>query len=219
MDERFYNLGSSESGQYKPDFLCYSVPSLQYHPLGSNVLYNNQSLIVCEVNGTLIDSELLYTYKVGHIGWLRQREIRNQKHIGLSLQGTVTETQREIVRIKLDIDKGRNAGFYPFSWIPESGNLMHCMPKKGTRATLYLPSVDTGEAVVITSPRTNGDDCGEMSDPQMRCFTTEHGKKMCLYPTQMIFSGGAPNETLQILLDQLTYMLMGSTRPIQIVAR
>ena len=219
MDQRFYSLGSSEAGQYKPDFLCYRVPSLQYYPLGSKVLYDNQSLVVCEVDGSLVDSELLYTYKVGHSGWLGQREIKNQKLIGLSLQGTVTETQREIVRIKLDIDKGRDAGFYPFSWIPESGNLMYCMPKKGTRATLYLPSTDTGEAVVITSPRTNGDDCGEMSDPQMRCFTTEHGKKMCLYPTQMIFSGGAPNETLQIQLDQLNYMLMGSTRPIQIVAR
>lgn len=219
MDQRFYNLGSTEAGQYKPDFLCYMVPSLQYYPPGSKVLYDGQSLVVCEVNGTLIDSELLYTYKVGHSGWLGQRELKNQKLIGLSLQGTVTETQREIVRIKLDIDKGRNAGFYPFSWIPESGNLMYCMPKKGTRATLYLPSTDTGEAVVITSPRTNGDDCGEMSDPQMRCFTTEHGKKMCLYPTQMIFSGGAPNETLQIQMDQLNYMLMGSTRPIQIVAR
>ena len=219
MDQRFYSLGSSETGQYKPDFLCYRVPSLQYYPLGSKVLYDNQSLVVCEVDGSLVDSELLYTYKVGNSGWLGQREIKNQKLIGLSLQGTVTETQREIVRIKLDIDKGRNAGFYPFSWIPESGNLMYCMPKKGTRATLYLPSTDTGEAVVITSPRTNGDDCGEMSDPQMRCFTTEHGKKMCLYPTQMIFSGGAPNETLQIQLDQLNYMLMGSTRPIQIVAR
>lgn len=219
MDQRFYNLGSTEAGQYKPDFLCYMVPSLQYYPPGSKVLYDGQSLVVCEVNGTLIDSELLYTYKVGHSGWLGQRELKNQKLIGLSLQGTVTETQREIVRIKLDIDKGRNAGFYPFSWIPESGNLMYCMPKKGTRATLYLPSTDTGEAVVITSPRTNGDYCEEMSDPQMRCFTTEHGKKMCLYPTQMIFSGGAPNETLQIQMDQLNYMLMGSTRPIQIVAR
>lgn len=219
QDPRFYALGSTESGLYKPDFLCYVVPSLQYHRLGSQVTFNGQSLVVCEQDGILRDGELLYTYKIGRPNWFSQREIKNEKLIGLCLPGTVLETDREVARLKLDIDEGRKPGSYPFSWIPESGNIMYCMPKLGTRASLYLPSHNTGEAVVITSPRTNGDTCGEMSDPQNRCFTTEHGKKMGLFPKIMFFSGGAPAETLQIRLDDLNYMLAESTRAIQIVAK
>lgn len=219
QDPRFYALGSTESGLYKPDFLCYVVPSLQYHRLGSQVTFNGQSLVVCEQDGILRDGELLYTYKIGRPNWFSQREIKNEKLIGLCLPGIVLETDREVVRLKLDIDEGRKPGSYPFSWMPESGNIMYCMPKLGTRASLYLPSHNTGEAVVITSPRTNGDTCGEMSDPQNRCFTTEHGKKMGLFPKTMFFSGGAPTETLQIRLDDLNCMLAESTRAIQIVAK
>ena len=219
QDPRFYALGSTESGLYKPDFLCYVVPSLQYHRLGSQVTFNGQSLVVCEQDGILRDGELLYTYKIGRPNWFFQREIKNEKLIGLCLSGTVLETNREVARLKLDIDEGRKPGSYPFSWMPESGNIMYCMPKLGTRASLYLPSHNTGEAVVITSPRTNGDTCGEMSDPQNRCFTTEHGKKMGLFPKTMFFSGGAPTETLQIRLDDLNCMLAESTRAIQIVAK
>lgn len=219
QDPRFYALGSTESGLYKPDFLCYVVPSLQYHRLGRQVAFNGQSLVVCEQDGILRDGELLYTYKIGRPNWFFQREIKNEKLIGLCLSGTVLETDREVARLKLDIDEDRKPGSYPFSWIPESGNIMYCMPKLGTRASLYLPSYNTGEAVVITSPRTNGDTCCEMSDPQNRCFTTEHGKKMGLFPKTMFFSGGAPAETLQIRLDDLNYMLAESTRAIQIVAK
>lgn len=219
LDDWFYELGGSEAGVYKADFICYNVPSVQYFGLGASVSFNEQLLTICEHFGCLADGELLYSYKVGRHDFLSQREIINPKLIGLSLEGNITRTDREIVNIKLDIDAGRDAGAYPFSWTPESGNLMYCMPKLGTRAALYLPSSDTGEAVVVTSPRTNGDNCGEMVDPQMRAFTTEHGKKMHLFPETILFSGGAENETLQIKLNQLNCMLMESTRAIQFVAK
>lgn len=219
MDERFYALGSSLAGMYKPDFFCYLVPSYQFVQLGAQVVFKEQSMVICEQDATLQDGELLYSYKIGHTGWFSQQEIKNEKLIGLSLPGSVIDTDREVVRLNLDIDAGRNAGTYPFSWIPESGNIMYCMPKLGTRASLYLPSHDTGEAVAITSPRTNGDTCNDMTDPQMRAFTTEHGKKMLLFPQSITFSGGLPGETLQMQFDDIKCMSLNSTRAIQIVAK
>lgn len=219
LDKRFYEQGSSESGLYKPDFMCYIAKDIQYFNLGDQVSFNKQPLVICEQDGILENGEVLYTYKIGRPGWFFQQEIKNEKLTGLSLAGTVEKTERETIRVKLDIDEGRDAGSYPFSWTPESGNIMYCMPKIGTRITLYIPSCDSGEAVIINSPRVNGDDCKEMTNPQKRCFTTEHGKKMCLYPQQLIFSGGMPNEALQIELNQLNYLLLLSTRSIQLVAK
>jgi len=218
-DSRFYEMGSSEVGLYKPDFLCYSVPSTQFYRIGSQTVFGGQTMSVCEQDAVLQDGELLYTYKIGRGGWFSQREISNRKLIGLCLSGTVVWTNREVLHIDLDIDAGRDPGYYPFSWIPESGNIMYCMPKLGTRAMLYLPSYDTGEAIAITSPRTNGDTCGTMSDPQLRCLTTEHGKRMCLFPQNMIFSGGSPGEVLHVEFNDLSSMLLESTRAIQIAAQ
>ena len=218
-DNRFYAMGSSEAGLYKPDFMCYSVPSPQFYRVGDQTKFLGQTMFVCEQDAVLQDGELLYTYKVGRTGWFSQRELPNRKLIGLCLPGTVTWTDREVIHIDLDIDMGRKPGHYPFSWIPEGGNIMYCMPKLGTRAMLYLPSYDTGEAVAITSPRTNGDTCGAMSDPQLRCLTTEHGKRMCLFPQNLIFSGGNPGEVLHVEFNDLSCMLMESTRAIQIAAK
>lgn len=90
LDNRFYELGSSEAGKYKADFICYSVPSVQYFGLGASVSFNGQALTVCEHFGCLVDGELLYSYKVGHPGFLSQREIINPKLIGLSLERSIT---------------------------------------------------------------------------------------------------------------------------------
>ena len=219
LDKRFYEMGSSAAGLYKPDFLCYLMSDTQYYSLGSQVLVENQPLVICELDGRLISGEMIYTYKIGHPGLLSHRRIRNEKLTGLHLDGTVIKTEYEIVNLKLDIDGGRDAGCYPFPWTPESGNIMYCMPKLGTRATLYIPDQDINEAVALTSPRINGDNCPTMEDPQMRIFTTEHGKIMALYPESIQLSGGAPKETLQIQLNQLDSMMMVSTRAVQLVAR
>ena len=219
LDKRFYEMGNSAAGLYKPDFLCYLMSDTQYYSLGSQVLVENQPLVICELDGRLISGEMIYTYKIGHPGLLSHRRIRNEKLTGLHLDGTVIKTEYEIVNLKLDIDGGRDAGCYPFPWTPESGNIMYCMPKLGTRATLYIPDQDINEAVALTSPRINGDNCPTMEDPQMRIFTTEHGKIMALYPESIQFSGGAPKETLQIQLNQLDSMMMVSTRAVQLVAR
>ena len=219
LDKRFYEMGSTAAGLYKPDFICYLVSDTQYYDLGSQVLVDNQPLVICELDGQLISGEIIYTYKIGRPGLLSHRLIRNEKLTGLHLDGTVIKTEYEIVYLKLDIDAGRDAGCYPFPWTPESGNIMYCMPKLGTRATLYIPDQEVSEAVAVTSPRVNGDSCPSMTNPQMRVFTTEHGKVMALYPESIQFSGGAPEETLQIQLNQLDCILMASTRPVQLVAR
>lgn len=219
LDKRFYEMGSSTAGLYKPDFLCYLTSSTQYYGFGSQVVVDDQPLVICELDGRLIGSEIVYAYKIGRPGLFHHRLIRNEKLTGLHLDGTVTKTEYEIVNLKLDIDAGRDAGFYPFHWTPESGNIMYCMPKLGTRATLYIPDQGVDEAVALTSPRVNGDDCPAMADPQMRIFTTEHGKVMALYPESIQFSGGAPKESLQIQLNQLDSMMMVSTRAVQLVAQ
>ena len=139
--------------------------------------------------------------------------------VGLSLVGTVKSTSQERVVLALDIDNGKDTGGYPFPWRPESGNIMYCMPKVGTRASLFLQDGDGGHAVVLNSPRENGDSCAAMGDPSMRCFTTEHGKQLFLYPESMGIVAGAPDAPNQVNLDQLHQLLFESAKALQMTSR
>lgn len=110
----------------------------------------------------------------------------------MTLLGEVLETSRETLKLKLDIDEGWNPGGpYPYTWRPETGNFMYCMPQVGTRVSLYCPNYDEKTAIAVNCVRTNGGDCGRMSDPANRSFVTEHGKEMNLYPKKMSFLGGS----------------------------
>ena len=102
--------------------------------------------------------------------------------------GEVLSTERETVRLKLDIDEGWNPGGpYPYTWRPETGNMMYCMPQVGTRVSLYFPNYDEQAAIAVNCVRTNGSSCARMSDPSRRSFVTEHGKEMNLYPRRCLF--------------------------------
>lgn len=219
LDQRYFEQGGSEKSHYKPDFLCYSVSSYQCYNLGKTVVFQDLQLFLYKVSGCLTKGELLFDYKAVFPGFCIQKEILNKKLIGLALPGVVTKTQIETVNIALDIDKGHAAGSFPFPWTPESGDIMYCMPKIGTRILLIMMDCDMGHSVVISSPRENGDNCPSMEDPQMRCFTTEHGKIMGLYPENTYFSAGAENEVLFINIDDINGIIFESTQPIEIIAK
>ena len=219
VDRQFYRLGGVQAGLYKADFLCYRVKDTRNLSIGSTVLWRGAPIYICEVSANLIDGELIFTYLLGQKGMAAEKPYKNKKMIGLSLNGTVKSTSQEQVQILLDIDNGKDTGSYPFPWRPESGNIMYCMPKVGTRASLFLQNGDGSSAIALTSPRENGESCAAMSDPSMRCFTTEHGKQLFLYPESMGVIAGAPDAPDQINLDQLNHLLMESAKAFQMTAQ
>lgn len=87
---------------------------------------------------------------------LLQRPCYNEHMGGLSLPGTIVTTKNCQAYIRLDMDGEKGESCYGYPWTPETGNLMYCMPKPGTRAMLYLDSHCEGYARVVCSPRTNG---------------------------------------------------------------
>ena len=102
-------------------------------------------------------------------------------------------TSQERVVLALDIDNGKDTGGYPFPWRPESGNIMYCMPKVGTRASLFLQDGDGGHAVVLNSPRENGDSCAAMV---IQVCAVQHRvmpRQLFLYPESMGSRSRAPD--------------------------
>ena len=192
ISRRYYELGGSAAGYRRADFLYYDVPSSQLCDLGWYTVFKGQEFLICEKWAKLERGELTFTYRLGKpgLGWGRKQY--NDKISGMTILGEVLSTERETVRLKLDIDEGwAPGGPYAYTWRPETGNMMYCMPQAGTRVSLYFPNYDEQAAMVVNCVRTNGASCARMSDSSKRSFVTEHGKEMNLYPEELSFLGGS----------------------------
>lgn len=191
ISQRYYELGGAAAGYNRVDFLYYDVPSGQLRDLGWHTVFKGQEFLICEKWAKLEHGELRFTYRLGKpgLGWGRKQY--NDKISGMTILGEVISAERETVRLKLDIDKNwEPGGPYAYTWRPETGNMMYCMPQVGTQVSLYFPNYDEQSAMVVNCVRTNGGSCNRMSDPSKRSFVTEHGKELNLYPEEMSFIGG-----------------------------
>ena len=110
------------------------------------------------------------------------------------LTGRVLETKQELVRLHLDMDREQDASkAYWFPWRPITGNLLYCMPEKGTKAGLYITGGEERTAEVVYSIRENGEECSELADANDRYLTTDHEKRMYLKPSEMGLANLAGN--------------------------
>ena len=201
ISQRYYELGGSAAGYSKADFFYYDVESPQLCDLGWYTVFKGQPFIISEKYAIFERGELIFTYRLGRPGLGWGKMLYNEKISGMTLLGEVLETSRETLKLKLDIDAGWNPGGpYPYTWRPETGNFMYCMPQVGTRVSLYCPNYDEKAAIAVNCVRTNGGDCDRMSNPAKRSFVTEHGKEMNLYPNEMSVLGGSQG-LLQIIDD------------------
>ena len=107
----------------------------------------------------------------------------------MSFVGSIVGTQGEQVEVAFDIDKTA-AGGNRYGFAPATGNLMYCMPQKGTKTALYIGNGDEAQGIATGCIRTNGSTCEGTGSPEKKSFRSEHGKGMDLYPQRMGLDGG-----------------------------
>ena len=105
---------------------------------------------------------------------------------GVTLSGRVLQTGAEMVRLHLDIDREQNtATAWDLPWRPLTGNLLYCMPEKGTKAAAYFDKNEEDNITVIYNIRENGETCGELADCHDRYFTADNGRRLYVKPSEM----------------------------------
>ena len=134
----------------------------------------------------------------------RHKNIRtaeaNPDYTGMSFAGSVVGTQGEQAEVSFDIDKAA-AGGNRYGFAPATGNLMYCMPQKGTKTAFYIGNGDEAQGIATGCIRTNGSTCEGTGSPEKKSFRSEHGKGMDLYPQSMGLAGG---ETGKITFEDET---------------
>ena len=191
---KFYELGGFEEGYNKGEFIYYKVKSYKNYNIGTEVNIDGKNLIICEKKAEFIRGELIFSYVIGSEILTAKRKYFNENISGSSIVGTVLETEGETVKLHLDIDKSQDQGTaYPYKWVPQTGNMMYCMPKVKSKVALYFGDSDEQKAIAISCVRNNGDSCDELSDNNNQYLTTEHNKRLAMTPSTISFIGDITN--------------------------
>lgn len=93
---------------------------------------------------------------------------------------------------------------------------MYCMPQVGTYAALHFPQEDERAAIAVNSNRINGQAHPELQNPANRYFTTEHQKRMSLFPENLNFID--LNSGSQLTLDDSSGCVVKSAQNVNIQA-
>ncbi len=188
FDGRYYAV-SGKCLVDREDFICYDVVTRTSLSLGDRVTYEGRELLVSRKKTELSGGEVIFTYRLAGNSYTWVPWEDNPDYTGMSFVGSIVGTQGEQVEVAFDIDKTA-AGGNRYGFAPATGNLMYCMPQKGTKTALYIGNGDEAQGIATGCIRTNGSTCEGTGSPEKKSFRSEHGKGMDLYPQRMEFNGG-----------------------------
>ncbi|MFG6343277.1 MAG: hypothetical protein K1W35_05735 [Lachnospiraceae bacterium] len=220
--EEYFANGGPMGGLCREDFFCYKVTSYDNFCVGDNVSYKGHSLFVAKKEVTIEQGIIYFRYELVQKAGCFVKRLYNEKIVGSSIIGTVLKTEKETLKLHLDIDEHQETETaYPYQWVPESGNLMYCMPKVGTRVALYIANHDESSAKAVNCMRENGDSCVGMRDSTVKTFTSEHGQIMQFDERNVTFTCnayGGSQQTFQCMLNDEEGISILSEKQVNIVA-
>ena len=214
FDGRYYAV-SGKCLVDREDFICYDVVTRTSLSLGDRVTYEGRELLVSRKKTELAGGEVIFTYRLAGNGYTWVPWEDNPDYTGMSFVGSIVGTQGEQVEVAFDIDKSA-AGGNSYGFAPATGNLMYCMPQKGTKTALYIGNGDEAQGIATGCIRTNGSTCEGTGSPEKKSFRSEHGKGMDLYPQSMGLDGG---ETGKITFEDETGTTIESNGGLVLMAK
>lgn len=196
----------------------YEISDMDYARVGDIVTIQGRTYYVMEATVKFKQQILSCTCRVFPIQCFEKERIHADTLRGRVITGRVLETKQETLRLHLSIDKEQTVEkAYDFLWSPVSGNLLYCMPEKGSRVALYFGENEGNHAAVIYTIRENGEKCSELADCRDRYFTTDHDKRMYLKPSKMgLFN--LTDENAEISLEDGSILQMKTTKQVSLLA-
>ncbi|MBO7339478.1 MAG: hypothetical protein J6U66_05370 [Lachnospiraceae bacterium] len=153
----------------------FSIKTEKVLDLCAQVNFFGKILYVCETKYELVDGELKFTYKLVKESGITSIPRRNPRVVGISLDGSVTGRNRNMVTIALNGTCGMDndsARWFPYSSPAASsdGSGWFCMPEVGEQVRLYSPTDDEKEAYVVSAIKGGGGD-----DPANKSLSSADG--------------------------------------------
>lgn len=210
-------------GTQEKEYITYQVKSATLLKLGDAVKFKGVKFYVRKAVYELEEGILYGSYQLGRKEHFKQRRYYNKELSGISLNGKVTEVQRDKIKVNLDIDNKKESAKYwfPYSTMSASpdGSGWYCMPKEDDHVRVYFPDTNEKNCYAISSISSYSPEAGsndKMSDPSVRYLRTPHGMEIKLEPTGITID--AYDGKAVISLDQQGNITINATKNLNVTA-
>lgn len=185
-----YNVKNSNEN-YELDemnLISYEVVTNKIMGLYNKVNFKGRQLLVYKCEIEMVGGVLSNKYILRDENGMKVRKVYNDKMIGISLQGRILDTQRDKVKVSLEIDgsptERKGARWFEFSTIfsQPDGTGWYCMPEIGDVVRLYFPDNEEKNSYVISSMHYDEVDSSKRSDPSVKSLSTKYGKEIVMSP-------------------------------------
>lgn len=177
------------TGVLEKDYITYTVKAYDILKLGDKVEFQGIEFYIMDAVYEMEEGIVFGTYQLGRKKHFRQRKYYNSPISGISLNGIVTDVNRDKIKVHLAIDQNASNAKYwfPYSTMSASpdGSGWYCMPKKKDHVRVYFPDEEEKNCYAISSISSYSPEAGsndKMSDPNVRYLRTPDGMEIKLAP-------------------------------------
>ena len=204
------------SGIEESDEIGYTVDSREIFFLGDCVVFGEKNYLVTEVHRTWVKKEVWNRYVLKTLKGTQMVEHHNKKIIGASLQGVVTDVEKDLVKITIHKDENGNQGgqkWFAYSTVFSSpdGTGWYCMPEKDDSIQLHFPNEVEDSAYVSSSVNMQPSDPEARSNPDHKSIKNKQGKEILFTPDKLIITN---NKGMTITIDDEAGIIMESDKDI-----
>ena len=204
------------------DYISYDIVSYDIKKVGDAVKFKENEFYVIEAVYEMEEGIVFGKYKLARKNHFKRKKYHNLQISGISINGAVTEIQRDKLKVQLSIDNESNAKYvFPYSTMSASpdGSGWYCMPQNGDLVRVYFPDEEEKNCFAISSvssysPEGGGSD--KMSDPNVRYLRTPDNKEITLTPDGIVIN--ADDGKAVITLDKDGSITINGSKNITVTA-
>jgi len=179
------------------DFVAYKIRTQEILNLGENFDLKSKQFYINKVVYTMEAGNLENIYELRPKGGLRSKRLCNMNVIGISINGSILEVQRDKVKVQLEISNNLDpstAYWFPYATVAASpdGGGWYCMPEVGEKIRLYCPTKEESKAFVVNAIDTHEAKSGaeakedRMSNPDNKSLKTDANKEVKFTPNGIL---------------------------------
>lgn len=194
------------------DFITYRIRTQEILNLGENFEFKNHNFYIRKATYTMEEANLENIYELRAKGGLRSKRLYNKNVIGISINGTILEVERDRVKVQLEISQNLDistAYWFPYATVAASpdGGGWYCMPEVGEKIRLYCESKDESKAFVINAIDTHEPKTGaeakedRMSNPPNKSLKTAANKEVKFTPEGILIECDGGQASMKLNRD------------------
>ncbi len=189
----------SKDNLMEQNFIGWKVEGKKYIPLGGQLAYEGQKVIVSKVEMKQVKGEFSYIYELKFLKGIKTVYKVNSKLKGASLEGIVKNRRNNEMQVHFCIND-EYEDVEGNKWFPYGRGVsnFYCMPLIEDKVHITFLSGDEKDTIVTSVVRS-----GETSTlvPSNKSYSTENGQELLMTPEMLQISADG-GKSIQISLNQ-----------------